>query len=937
MRVLLTQENPPLQLRAVELAFSKVNLDPDILPGYRMVPHQMYTHSSLDAFGNIQNLCEIFTKKVGAIIGPMSSTPVKAVYPICEGVHIPMIAPMATDPTFSTTTSSYKYLLKMLPPDNVQSRALADIMNHFGWEKLAILTSSSDYGINSVREFVKIAIQRNWKIVAHEQFYAPQDTYTETVDADSQLRSIRSKGARIILLSCLAEHARIVLAEAKNKGMTQRGWVWLVTDGITTDNLLFDETCDKPGAHLIGLIGTRPTISEGELYEKFSEDWSTVLEVDNTLPNCTLDYPVDGMLLYDAVIALAYGLNDFVNAGNKIELRQFPNRLCSMEDVEPWESGELLMEYISNTSGPGVMNMIAFDKYRTPDIGGYDIVNMHSTGFKKIGEWYSDDNYTFFDDQEISFMGRSADLPKDSSNDLTNITLSITTILEKPFVMELEGPNINPNSSDRFYGYCIDLLNELKKNMKFEYVIEVVPDGSYGNIDPFTNEWNGMVKQLLEGNADVAVAPFTISYEREQVIDFTKPYLDLGLTILMSKSKKESGLFAFLDPFSMDLWLAVILTVVLVGFLVAGCSYFSPNGYCGEYIQSPEKRKDEFVDRNSMNLYNAMWWSFAAGVQQGAENNPKSLAGRVVATFWWLGVTIIIATYTANLAAFLTVSKASEGINSIDDLSRQTAVKYGTVEDSQPQAYFENAKVDPFQRASRYMNSQQSHVTSAAEGIKAVRDGNYAFIFDSAVLDYEANVEPCDVRTVGRLFGKIGYGLGLARNSLYTEPFSLEILKLRQSDFMDGLQKRYFSGGCDGGAASNATPSKIGISQMLGVFYFLFVGIGIAIVLLVIDWIVASLKEARNSRRSTSVNSISACGALRRRVHITKNDVFKSCKTRDDYDDDADYAKDIPMKTSSGKRDYGNPKNTTPVYAGNDYDGERNHYGFNHHDADTTA
>ncbi|XP_033107654.1 glutamate receptor 1-like [Anneissia japonica] len=715
--------------------------------------------------------------------------------------------------------------------------------------------------------------------------------------------------------------------------MTQRGWVWIVTDGVTTDNLLFEDACDRPGSHLVGLIGTRPTISGGELYETFLEKWTEIQGTDENMPNCTLDYPVDAMLIYDAVLATAYGLNDFIIAGNEIEMKQFPNRLCSMEIIKPWYQGELVMDYISNTSGPGVMNMIAFDKYRTPDIGGYDIVNMHSKGFRKIGEWYSEGNFTFFNEPAIEFMGRSSELPKDSSNDLTNITLRITTILEKPFVMEL--PDVDPNSNDRFYGYCIDLLNELRKNMKFDYVIDVVPDKTYGNIDPYTKEWNGMVKQLLIGNADIAVAPFTISYEREQVIDFTKPYLDLGLTILMSKSKKESGLFAFLDPFRMDLWLAVILTVILVGFLIAGCSYFSPHGYCGEYIQSPEQKKDEFVDRNSMNLYNAMWWSFAAGVQQGAENNPKSLAGRIVATFWWLGVTIIIATYTANLAAFLTVSKASEGINSIDDLSRQTDVSYGTVAASQPQSYFENAKVDPFLRAWHYMEKENSFVTTAEEGIQAVRDSKYAFIFDSAVLDYEANIEPCDVRTVGRLFGKIGYGLGLARNSLYTEPFSLEILKLRQSDFMDGLQKRYFSGGCDGADAKNTLPSKIGLRQMLGVFYFLFAGIAIAILLLIIDWIIASFKEARNSRRSTGLNSISMCGALGRRLRVTKRDLLKSCSSREnDHGEDSDYDQGVQLNTAEQYRH----KDNTPVYVGSDdvRAGEKNHYGFNHQTSENT-
>ena len=49
---------------------------------------------------------------------------------------------------------------------------------------------------------------------------------------------------------------------------------------------------------------------------------------------------------------------------------------------------------------------------------------------------------------------------------------------------------------------------------KFEFTIYTVPDGLYGVFDHETNKWNGIVKELLERNADIAVAPMTINYAR---------------------------------------------------------------------------------------------------------------------------------------------------------------------------------------------------------------------------------------------------------------------------------------------------------------------------------------------------------------------------------------------------------------------------------------
>ena len=56
----------------------------------------------------------------------------------------------------------------------------------------------------------------------------------------------------------------------------------------------------------------------------------------------------------------------------------------------------------------------------------------------------------------------------------------------------------------------------------------------------------------------------------------------------------------------------------------------------------------------------------------------RSLSGRVAGSVWWFYSLIIISTYTANLAAFLTVERMLTPIESADDLVKQTKIKYGT-------------------------------------------------------------------------------------------------------------------------------------------------------------------------------------------------------------------------------------------------------------------
>lgn len=82
---------------------------------------------------------------------------------------------------------------------------------------------------------------------------------------------------------------------------------------------------------------------------------------------------------------------------------------------------------------------------------------------------------------------------------------------------------------------------------------------------------------------------------------------------------------------------------------------------------------------NDFSIYNAFWFSLGAFMQQGCDISPRSLPGRIVGSVWWFFTLILISSYTANLAAFLTVERMVAPINSAEDLAAQTEVQYGTL------------------------------------------------------------------------------------------------------------------------------------------------------------------------------------------------------------------------------------------------------------------
>lgn len=96
-------------------------------------------------------------------------------------------------------------------------------------------------------------------------------------------------------------------------------------------------------------------------------------------------------------------------------------------------------------------------------------------------------------------------------------------------------------------------------------------------------------------------------------------------------------------------------------------------------LQSQTITTQQTTPLNEFSLLNSFWFAISALMQQGCDFTPRSLSGRIVGSVWWFFTLILISSYTANLAAFLTVERMVTPINSPEDLAAQTEVQYGTL------------------------------------------------------------------------------------------------------------------------------------------------------------------------------------------------------------------------------------------------------------------
>ncbi|CAJ0959003.1 unnamed protein product [Ranitomeya imitator] len=411
------------------------------------------------------------------------------------------------------------------------------------------------------------------------------------------------------------------------------------------------------------------------------------------------------------------------------------------------------------------------------------------------------------------------------------------------------------------YGFCIDLLLKLAKEMSFNYEFHLVADGKFGTQERVNNsnkkEWNGMMGELLSGQADMIVAPLTINNERAQYIEFSKPFKYQGLTILVKKEIPRSTLDSFMQPFQSTLWLLVGLSVHVVAVMLYLLDRFSPFGRF--------KVNTEEEEEDALTLSSAMWFSWGVLLNSGiGEGAPRSFSARILGMVWAGFAMIIVASYTANLAAFLVLDRPEERITGINDPRlRNPSDKfiYATVKQSSVDIYFRRQ----VELSTMYRHMEKHNYESAAEAIQAVRDNKlHAFIWDSAVLEFEAS-QKCDLVTTGELFFRSGFGIGMRKDSPWKQNVSLNILKSHENGFMEDLDKtwvRYQE--CD--SRSNA-PATLTFENMAGVFMLVAGGIVAGIFLIFIE---IAYKRHKDARRKQMQLAFAAVNVWRKNLQDRK-------------------------------------------------------------------
>ncbi|XP_061919895.1 glutamate receptor ionotropic, kainate 5 isoform X2 [Entelurus aequoreus] len=780
-------------------------------------------------YDTTDTMCQILPKGVVSVIGPASSPASgSTVSHICGEKEIPHVK---IGPEETPRLPYLRFASVTLYPSNEDlSLAIGAILRSFSYPSASLVCAKAECLLRLEELVRRFLISRETLSVR---------MLDDNLDPTPLLKEIRDDKVATIIIDANASVSYLILKKASELGMTSAFYKYILT------------TMDFPLLRLDDIVDEQSNIVGFSMFNTTHPFYLEFIRSLNLSWNeaCDLTYPgpaLSSALMFDAVHVVVGAVRE-LNRSQEIGVKPLS---CTSPQI--WQHGTSLMNYLRMVEYDGLTGHVEFNSKGQRTNYTLRILEKHRGGHKEIGIWYSNNTLAM----------NSTSLDINVSETLANKTLIVTTILENPYVMRKDNYQ-DFRGNDQYEGFCVDMLRELADILKFSFRIKLVDDGLYGAPEP-NGSWTGMVGELINRKADLAVAGFTITSEREKVIDFSKPFMTLGISILYRVHLgRKPGYFSFLDPFSPAVWLFMLLAYLAVSCVLFLAARLSPYEW---YNPHPCLRERRDMLENQYTLGNSLWFPVGGFMQQGSEIMPRALSTRCVSGVWWAFTLIIISSYTANLAAFLTVQRMEAPIESPDDLADQTNIEYGTIHGGSTMRFFMNSRYQTYQRMWNYMYSKQPSVfvKSTEEGIARVVNSKYAFLMESTMNEYHRGLN-CNLTQIGGLLDTKGYGIGMPLGSPFRDEITLAILQLQENNRLEILKRRWWEGGqCP--KEEDHRAKGLGMENIGGIFVVLICGLIIAV-------FVAIMEFVWSTRRSAETDEVSVCQEM-----ITEFRNAVSCK-----------------------------------------------------------
>ncbi|KAI9116204.1 hypothetical protein K1719_013134 [Acacia pycnantha] len=649
--------------------------------------------------------------EVRAILGPQNSEQARFVVELGAKYDVPVIWFSPSGPSLLPPRSRF-----FIPSNTtslcLQFEAIAAIIQAYKWQCVIPIYEEPEFG-NDLMPCVTYALQEMDTRVPNT---SPIRQDFSDDDINKELDKIKDNQTCVFLAHMTVELWSRLVILAQKKRMMDKRYAWILTQGLSS---VIDPgaTHIKENGYMDGVLGvTSRSVDNITQSKRLSLAEKLRLEYGNKT-----SLSLYGLWAYDTITALAKAVENasLVNSDeNRVDLRE------AIKDT-----------YFLGLSGDfslrqGQLESSRFVVYNVKEKRDIMIIRI-LTNDSAVVEW----------------LGNAEErLPR------LRIGVPRKTHFTEFVNVSGEGKSISPT------GFAVDVFYKVIRVLPFNLSYGFVPMNNFYHPTDLSN-----YERLLCDNkdkVDVIIGDITIVENRTKCVDFTMPYLDSSVSMVVKVTSDSKNGWILLKPFDWKLWL--ILGVIFVGATVI-------------VIILERKIKDD-TETNFKHFVRNPFLIYMSDVFSLKRGTSKWVA--IVVMFV---LSIALQVYTSNLTPILserTMGKASTW-KDVQEIKRNN-VKVGYQRDSWVRDLLIN-QIGLGEDQLKALNSLKEYKEELSKGAKK---GGVDAIFDETPYLFLLLSECSSCKMTGPMYKAGGFAFAFPKNSAWVSSFSAAILNVTQNVMM---------------------------------------------------------------------------------------------------------------------------------------------------------
>lgn len=541
----------------------------------------------------------------------------------------------------------WPFLIQMNTNINEQIRCIAAIVHSFNWHRVIPIYESDMYGGDSgLFAALMEALQSFGVDIEYHLVLPPFSSLSdENKFIREEVAKLLCKQSRVfIVLQASVSMAIDLFKEAKQMGLVGKDSIWIMTEGITS---LLDSVDTSVISSMEGALGIKTYISEDNgPFVQFRKQFRNLFrseypEEDNS------DVGIYALRAHDSIVFLTRAIHELSSGNN---------------------TSKALLETILKGNFTGLTGDVHFNNGELPQASKFRIVNVVGKRYKELGFWSAKFGFSsslVSKESADKLIGDSMEILSDIvywPGDLKRTPKGWSMPTEaKPMKFAVPGETsfekfvkVEWSKSSKeinYSGFCIDVFFEVLKLLEKSYSLPY-------EFIPYNGTYDDLVDLVADKTFDAVIGDVTILANRSKYVDFTQPFAESGLTMIVPVKLQAEKAWIFLKPFSKGMWgmtaAILVYTVVIVWLL--------------ERQSNPE-----FDGPWHYQLSTALWFTssslFFAQREQICNNHA-----RVAVSVWLFVVLALSSSYTATLSSMLTAPRLEPNVTDIGWLKKNNAV-----------------------------------------------------------------------------------------------------------------------------------------------------------------------------------------------------------------------------------------------------------------------